>query len=68
MILTLLAEVVALHMRFTMIEVQEPGFERTFSRAWFRAICLRLEEQIYAEFCDFLEVFLGVLGGSRSRD
>ena len=68
MILTLLAEVVALHVRFSMIEVRESGFERTLLRAWFRATCLSLEEQIHAESCDFLEVFLGVSGGSQSRD
>lgn len=31
-ILILLAEVVTLHMRFTMVEVRELGFERTPSR------------------------------------
>ncbi len=33
MIFTLLAEVVALHVGFTMVEVWEPGFERTSLRA-----------------------------------
>ena len=32
MILTLLAEVVVFHVRFTIVEVRELGFERTFSR------------------------------------
>ena len=66
MILTLLAKVVALHIRFTMVKVREPGFERTPSRAWFWATRLRLEDRIHAEFCDSLEVFLSILGGSWS--
>lgn len=59
---------VALYVRFAMVEVLEPGFKKTFFRAWFWAIRLRLEEQIYAEFCDSLDVFLDILSGSRSRD
>ena len=66
--LTLLAKVVALHVEFSMVEVRESGFERTLSRAWFQATCLRLEEQVHAEFFDSLEVFLGVSGGSQSKD
>lgn len=45
MIHTLLTEVVVLHVGFTMIEIWEVGFERTFLRAWFRATCLRLENK-----------------------
>ena len=63
MILTLLTEMVVFHVEFAMVEVWEPGFEGTPSRAWFQATCLRLEEQIHTEFRDSLEVFLDVSGG-----
>ena len=66
-ILTLLAKVVALYVRYSMIEVRELGFKRIFLRAWFLAICLRLEEQIHAEFCDFLEVFLVYWAGAGAK-
>ena len=67
-ILTLLAKVVALYIGFTIVEVWEPGFERSSLRASFQATCLCFEKQIYAEFCDSLEVFFGVSGGSQSRN
>lgn len=60
MIFTLLANVIALHVGLTMVEIRELGFEQTKSKVWFRATHLHLEEQIYAEICDFLEVFFGV--------
>lgn len=67
-ILILLAEVVALYMRFIIEKVWEPGFEQILLKVWFQVTYLYLEKQIYTKFCDSLEVFLSILGGSQSRD
>lgn len=63
-ILTLLAEVVILHLRFIM----RTGLLTGLLEGLVLGNLLAPREQIYAEFCDSLEVFFNVLGGSRSRD
>lgn len=57
-ILIILVKIVILYIKFSMIEVQELGFEWTFLRAWFWATYFHLEKQIYVKFCDFLKNFL----------
>lgn len=67
MIFILLTKVITLYMEFTKIEIQEPGFKKTLLRVWFSIIYLRLKKQIYAEFCDFLKVFLSVLSRNHNK-
>ena len=65
MILALLAEMVTFHIGLSIVEIGEPSLQVAFLAACeFWTTILTLEKQIYAEFCDLLQVFVGVLCGS----
>ena len=66
MILALLTEVVAFHMRLPIIEIGEPSLQLSFSVAGgFGTNGLSLKDRIYVDLRHRLKVFLGILGGSR---
>ena len=67
-VLTLLTEVVILHMRLLIIEIRESSLQLPFSVTFlmasrFRTIGLCLEKRIHTELCHCLKVFLVVFGG-----
>ena len=69
MVLTLLTEVVAFHVKRSIIKTREPTLQLFFSVAGkFGTTGLGLEEKIHAELCHPLEVFLGISSRSRERD
>ena len=69
MIFTLLTEVVAFHVRLSIIEIGEPSLQLSFSLTGkFGTTGLSLEERIHTELCHPPEVLLGILSRSRDRD
>ena len=70
MILRLLAKVVTLRVRFAIVEVREPSLQLAFlvTCKFHQTNNLSLKDRVYADLHHQLKVFLGVVGGSRSRN
>ena len=67
-VLTLLTEVVILHMGLLIVEIGEPSRQLAVLMACgFRMTALTLKEQIYAELHDLRQILLGVFDRSGGR-
>lgn len=63
MVLTLLTEIIAVHVRFSIVQVRNPGFERALSRS---SLILTLDG-FHIDLHKLMKIFIGILVRSGGR-